>query len=105
MRGMSASRPLLAILLFASACRGTHAGSRGDVPEVSTARLEEHIRYLASDRLAGRGPGTAGYDSAAAYVVKHFAALGLDSAGTEGYFQPVSFRRPRGRGDQPRADG
>jgi hypothetical protein len=62
---------------------------------VSAARLEDHIRYLASDRLAGRGTGTPGYDSAARYVAGHFAALGLDSAGTEGYFQPVPFRRAR----------
>ena len=95
MTGAPASRPLLVLLLFASACRGTDAGTGGDVPQVSSARLEEHIRYLASDRLAGRGPGTPGYDSAAAYVVKHFAALGLDSAGTKGYFQPVPFRHAR----------
>ena len=62
---------------------------------MSAARLEEHIRYLASDRLAGRGTGTPGYDSAAHYVAKHFAMLGLDSAGTEGYFQPVPLRRAR----------
>ena len=62
---------------------------------MSAARLEEHIRYLASDGLAGRGTGTPGYDSAAHYVAKHFAMLGLDSAGTEGYFQPVPLRRAR----------
>ena len=66
-----------------------------DAPQVSAARLEEHIRYLASDRLAGRGTGTPGYDSAARYVAKQFAALGLDSAGTKGYFQPVPLRHAR----------
>jgi hypothetical protein len=88
-----ALRRLLALLLIAPGCSDTDAPVSEDVPQVSPARLEEHIRYLASDRLAGRGTGTPGYDSAARYVTKHFAALGLDSAGTEGYFQPVPFRR------------
>jgi hypothetical protein len=95
MKNMSVSRRLLVLLLLASGCRDTDAPSGREVPQVSAARLEEHIRYLASDRLAGRGPGTPGYDSAARYVAEHFAALGLDSAGTEGYFQPVPFRRAR----------
>jgi hypothetical protein len=95
LRIVSAQPRLLLLLLLAPACTGGDAPSRGDLPEVSPARLGEHIRYLASDRLAGRGTGTAGYDSAARYVAKHFATLGLDSAGTEGYFQPVPLRRAR----------
>ena len=92
---MSVERRLLLLLLFAPACRGAYARGSGDIPQVSPARLEEHVRYLASDRLTGRGTGTPGYDSAARYVAKHFAALGLDSAGTKGYFQPVPLRRAR----------
>jgi hypothetical protein len=83
----------MALLLIAPGCSDTDAPVSEGVPQVSPARLEEHIRYLASDRLAGRGTGTPGYDTAAQYVAKHFAALGLDSAGTVGYFQPVPFRR------------
>jgi hypothetical protein len=82
---------LAALLAFVSACGGGEEREAGDLPEVSPDRLEEHIRYLASDRLRGRGTGTPGYDSAARYVAERFAALGLDSAGTEGYFQPVPF--------------
>jgi hypothetical protein len=74
---------------------GTDEPPGSDLPEVSAARLEEHIRYLASDRLAGRGTGTPGYDSAAHYVAERFAELGLDTAGTSGYFQPVPFRHAR----------
>jgi len=88
-------RRLLALTLIGVGCRGTDERSSRAVPEVSPARLEEHIRYLASDQLGGRGPGTAGYDSAARYVAKHFAALGLDSSGTKGYFQPVALLRSR----------
>jgi Peptidase family M28 len=92
---MQTPRRLLVLLLMAPACGDTDTHSSGDVPQVSAARLEEHIRYLASDRLAGRGTGTPGYDSAARYVAQHFAGLGLDSAGTEGYFQTVPFRHAR----------
>jgi len=38
------------------------------------------VRYLASDRLEGRATGTAGNDSAATYIVRRFAALGLTPA-------------------------
>jgi hypothetical protein len=83
------------VLAFGSACSGGDERDSADLPKVSPAQLEEHIRYLASDRLLGRGTGTPGYDSAARYVAEHFAGLGLDSAGTEGYFQPVPLRRAR----------
>ncbi len=88
-------RRLLFLVLIGSGCSGTDKRTSSDSPEVSPARLEEHIRYLASDRLTGRGTGTPGYDSAARYVAEHFAALGLDSAGTAGYLQPVSLLRAR----------
>jgi hypothetical protein len=91
----TAPRRLLLLLAIGLGCRGTDQRSARALPEVSPARLEEHIRYLASDRLEGRGTGTTGYDSAASYVAKQFAALGLDSAGTEGYYQPVSLLRSR----------
>ena len=87
---------ILPTLVLGLACTGSgDERSQADLPEVSAARLEEHINYLASDRLAGRGTGTPGYDSAARYVADHYAALGLDSAGTRGFFQPVPFRHAR----------
>ena len=93
---MSAPRRLAVLLLMSLACGGgTDEDPSGDLPKVSPARLEEHIRYLASDRLLGRGTGTPGYDSAARYVAERFAGAGLDSAGTEGYFQPVPLLRAR----------
>ena len=38
------------------------------------------VRYLASDALEGRGTGTPGNDSAAAYIARRFAAAGLAPA-------------------------
>ncbi len=50
------------------------------------------ITAIASDANEGRLPGSAGYDRAAAYVIKRFKALGLAPAGDRGgYFQPVAF--------------
>lgn len=91
---MSPYRGLLVILLLGTACGGSDRTS-GDIPEIQASGIEEHIQYLASDQLTGRGPGTPGYDSAASYVVRHYAGLGLDSAGTEGYLQPVPLRHAR----------
>jgi aminopeptidase YwaD len=42
-----------------------------------TARIRADIDYLASDALEGRGTGTPGNDSAAAYLAREYATLGL----------------------------
>lgn len=42
-----------------------------------TARIRADIVYLASDALEGRGTGTPGNDSAAAYIAREYAKLGL----------------------------
>ncbi len=42
-----------------------------------TAQIRKDITYLASDALEGRGTGTAGNDSAAAYIAREYAALKL----------------------------
>ena len=42
------------------------------------------IRVLASDALEGRGTGTPGNDSAAAYIARRFAQMGLSPAFTSG---------------------
>jgi len=54
----------------------------------------EHMAGLSSDEMAGRRPGTAGFDSAAAYVIREARALGLEPGGADGsYEQPIPFRR------------
>ncbi|MEP2770588.1 MAG: M28 family peptidase [Fulvivirga sp.] len=53
-------------------------------------QLKTHVAFLASDKLAGRGTGTAAEDSVVAYVSDQFEKYGLQPAGTEGYLQ--SFR-------------
>lgn len=63
------------------------------VPGLRAEALRAHMRFLADDRLEGRGTGTRGYDLAAAYVAAQFEALGLKPAAADGgYFQPVPLR-------------
>ena len=45
--------------------------------EPSTTKLQEHISYLASDKLDGRRTGTAGATDAAKYIAEEFKRLGL----------------------------
>lgn len=104
----AASTPALAaaIAIAASACGA--APSRGQEPaadeaaaateppaeadlDVSAARIETHLRFLASDALRGRMTGTPGYDAAAAYVASRFEAFGLEPAGDDDYFQSVRY--------------
>lgn len=67
---------------------------------ITAPELQAHVKYLASKQLEGRLPGTAGYDSAAAYVARVLAQSAVIPAGTMGtdegsYFQPVPLERNR----------
>jgi hypothetical protein len=56
---------------------------------VAEERYLEHVKYLASDELAGRGNGTEGLERAAEYIAKQFERAGLSPAGENGsWFQP-----------------
>jgi len=49
-------------------------------------RLVAHLTYLASEKLEGRGPGTAGIDSAASYIANVFENNGLLPGGDDNTF-------------------
>ena len=53
----------------------------------------EHVRYLASPELGGRGSGTEGLEKAAQYLEGQFKSFGVQPAGTNGYFQPFSITK------------
>jgi Zn-dependent M28 family amino/carboxypeptidase len=56
----------------------------------SADALRAHVRFLASDLLEGRGPGTRGDDLAMDYIAAQFEAAGLKPDGDRGtYFQKV----------------
>ena len=83
------------------ACTGAdHEPGDLNAPQVQAAldgvrpeAIEGHIRVLAHDSLAGRGPGTPGYAGASAYVEGVLSDLGLEPAGDDGsYRQAVPLR-------------
>src|SRR5206468_178758 len=51
------------------------------------ANLQQHIRYLADDKLEGRRTGTPGEKLAADYISNEFKKIGLTPKGTNDYYQ------------------
>jgi len=75
---ISASLVVVSSALQACASTRSQASTASPAGSHANARaLRADIAYLASDRLEGRGTGTPGNDSAAAYIGRRFAALGL----------------------------
>ena len=61
---------------------------------ITADEMREHVAYLASDALRGRDTPSPGLDSAAAYVAREFARLGLQGgAGEGGFIQRFPLRR------------
>jgi aminopeptidase YwaD len=58
------------------------------VQELSSERYLQHVSFLASDDLEGRGNGTPELERAADYIASQFRSYGLQPAGDNGsYFQ------------------
>lgn len=69
-------------------------GQAADGSPFSADDYLAHIKYLASDELAGRQPGTEGIEQAADYIAARFAEYGLKPAGVDGtWFQPFTVTR------------
>ena len=61
-------------------------------PAITPDDLYEHVRYLASDELAGRMTGTPEARAAADYIAARFRETGLEPLGDSGtYFQEFTF--------------
>ena len=58
-----------------------------------TQRIKSHLFFLADDLLEGRDTGSRGHNIAALYIATEFAKYGLKPAGTDGFMQPVNFRK------------
>ena len=71
--------------------------------ETRAANWWADVEALSNDGMEGRAAGTPGYDRAARYVADRFAALGLEPAGTEGWFQPVALEERRVQPDRSSA--
>lgn len=87
-----------ALILATSAwacCAQQPAGDQASERQVAAAVIDEatlrgHIRFLADDRLEGRGPGSRGDELTQLYLATQFQTLGLKPAATDGkWTQPV----------------
>lgn len=57
--------------------------------DIESDALLEHVKFLSSDDLKGRGNGTEGLERAAEYVARHFEEAGLQPGGPgDSWFQP-----------------
>ena len=63
----------------------------GDSDSITSAEIIDHIRYLSSDPLKGRAPGTSGSKKAIRYIEKEWKISGVIPAGEKGYQQSFEF--------------
>lgn len=78
---------------------GTSFASAAPAAHVSTERMSEFTRVLASDEFQGRAPGTAGEQRTIPYLIEQLKAAGLDPGGeNKGWTQTVPLIRTRLQG-------
>ncbi len=75
----------------APARRSPDALTTAAVDPASRERVTRHVAALTAPEMQGRLAGTDGERAATAYVASVFEALGLEPAGTEGFFDPFEF--------------
>ena len=70
-------------------CAMLHAPAAASAQTDTTAagRIAGDMSFLADDAREGRGVGTAGLDSAAAYIAVRFESAGLEPGGAQGFLQ------------------
>jgi Zn-dependent M28 family amino/carboxypeptidase len=79
------------IALFALPLFAQPAPVKHSFDAIRPDAIRAHTKFLASDLLEGRGPGTRGDALATSYIASQFEALGLEPAGDNGtYFQKGS---------------
>lgn len=89
---MRASRLSLLVSVAAVALAAAPALAQ----QAEGARLNEHVRVLASDEFEGRGVATLGEQKTVDYVVAQFQALGLEPGGPDGsWVQAAQLGRTR----------
>lgn len=86
------------MLLLVSAC------SKEDMilpsSTITAQELKDHVSYLASDELRGRGTGSKGYYIAAGYVASQFLKDGLSPVCTDSIGDSLFFQRMPDTGDE-----
>ncbi|NNB99957.1 M20/M25/M40 family metallo-hydrolase [Corallococcus exiguus] len=64
-------------------------------PQVGEDRWWKHVEVLASDAMEGRDTGSKGYATAAGYVSKELASLGVKPMLKTGFLQPMALQSRR----------
>ena len=83
-------------LLLVAAVAAFLTASPAFAQHAEGARLNEHVRVLASDEFEGRGVATPGEQKTVDYVVGQFQALGLEPGGPDGqWVQAAQLGRTR----------
>lgn len=82
------ARPLVASAFAASIALALASGAQASEAQITAPEIKDHVAYLASDALEGRGTATKGERAAAAYISKQWASYGLQPGGEDGtWFQ------------------
>jgi Zn-dependent M28 family amino/carboxypeptidase len=89
LRATTALLFIFAIVACAQEPDAPQVGQGGAIDTITAAAIQRHLIYLADDAREGRMAGQPGYDAAAQYVADHFASLGLEPAGDDGWYQQV----------------
>jgi Peptidase family M28/PDZ domain/PA domain len=82
------SRSRVVLFVAVLACLAVRAGA--DTNSADPNRYLADVKTLASPSFEGRGAGTKGIESAAKMIEARYRSLGIDPAGTKGYFQPFT---------------
>ncbi len=91
---------LLATLSATTLAQSVPKEAQKATKAVRPENIESHMRYLSDDKLAGRKPGSPGFELAAQYVEGEFKKLGFLPKGEKGTFrQAVPLRRAQVRED------
>ena len=91
---------MLTVALALALAAAPPARTSSTAERVITAdAIRGHVRFLASDLLEGRGPGTRGDALAEAYIAAQLETLGLRPAGTQGFLQPFDIVGVDGHAD------
>ncbi len=74
-------RLLIAVVVLAFVVQ-----AHGDATRIDPRAYIQHVKFLASDELEGRGDGAPGLEKAAEYIEESFRTSGLEPAGDNGTF-------------------
>ncbi|HKH91139.1 MAG TPA: M28 family peptidase, partial [Gemmatimonadaceae bacterium] len=77
-------RVVATLLLLSPAALSAQSRTR-----ISAAEIDGHLRFLSSDLLEGRAPGTRGGRLTAEYIAAQLRAAGIEPGVNGSYFQPV----------------